>query len=96
MYMVWWESPPVRNMEGDLIDIGRTVAITPNKAKAYPWAEVRRINETCPMEGLKAMCKASPAKPFRFLYMSGSAAVRDPSRKPLIYGDYSVSRVSNR
>lgn len=40
------------------------------------------------------MYDAGPAKPFRFLYMSGSNSQRDPAKKPWLLGDYSVMRVS--
>lgn len=40
------------------------------------------------------MCQAGPAKPFRFLYMSGAGAERDQSKKPKVMPEYSLLRVS--
>jgi hypothetical protein len=33
------------------------------------------------------------AKPFRFLYISGSNTIRDQNKKPLFMGDYILVRV---
>jgi hypothetical protein len=41
------------------------------------------------------MHKAGPSKPFRFIYLSGVSATRDPTQKPLLFGSYSVMRVGN-
>ncbi len=72
----------------------RTVAITPTKAKTMNSADVKRICHDFTMAGLNAIWEAGPAKPFRFLYMSGNNAVRDPAKRPMILGDYCVMRVS--
>lgn len=72
----------------------RTVAVTPTKAQSMDPAQVKRVCHDYTMAGLKAMHEAGPAKPFRFLYMSGNNAVRDPARRPRILGDYCVMRVS--
>ena len=46
------------------------------------------------MAGIEVMCQAGPAKPFRFLYMSGAGAERDQSKKPKVMPEYSLLRVS--
>ena len=43
---------------------------------------MKRICQDFTMAGLQAMFEAGPAKPFRFMYMSGTAATRDPNQKP--------------
>ena len=68
--------------------------MTPGKARAMNPADVKRICHDFAMAGLNAIWEAGPAKPFRFLYMSGSNAVRDPAKRPRILGDYCVMRVS--
>ncbi|KAK7977273.1 hypothetical protein PG988_004763 [Apiospora saccharicola] len=61
---------------------GETVAVTPSKSKAMEFAEVKRICHDFTMAGMQAIYEAGPAKPFRFLYMSGTATNRDPNQKP--------------
>jgi hypothetical protein len=69
--------------------------VTPTKAQSMDPVEVKRVCHDYTMAGLSAMYEAGPAKPFRFLYMSGNNAVRDPAKKPRILGDYCVMRVSS-
>ncbi|KAI0161296.1 NAD(P)-binding protein [Xylariaceae sp. FL1272] len=69
-----------------------TVAITPSKSKAYEFSEVKRICQTSTMNGLNAIQEAGPAKPFRFLYMSGAAAERDQTKTPSYSPQYSLMR----
>ncbi|KAK8133681.1 hypothetical protein PG984_005693 [Apiospora sp. TS-2023a] len=59
-----------------------TVAVTPSKSKAMEFAEVKRICQDFTMAGMQAMYEAGPARPFRFIYMSGTATNRDPNQKP--------------
>ncbi|KAJ7698515.1 putative nucleoside-diphosphate-sugar epimerase [Mycena olivaceomarginata] len=54
-----------------------TVAITPSKSKRLPFEEVTR---------------AGVGRPFRFLYMSGTAAERDQSKTPSWMPEYSLMR----
>lgn len=72
----------------------RTVAITPSKSKTYDFEEVRRICQTSPIACLRSMHEAGPAAPFRFLYMSGAAAERDPTKTPTFMPQYGLMRVS--
>jgi len=37
--------------------------------------------------------QAGPAKPFRFLYMSGSHAERDQTKRPFLMTEYALMRV---
>ncbi|KAK8039460.1 nucleoside-diphosphate-sugar epimerase [Apiospora rasikravindrae] len=59
-----------------------TVAVTPTKSKSMEFAEVKRICQDFTMAGMQAMYEAGPARPFRFMYMSGTAAPRDANQKP--------------
>ena len=74
----------------------RTVAITPSKSRAYDFEEVKRICQTCAVDGLRAVHEAGPAKPFRFIYMSGSASERDQTKTPRFLPQYCLMRVSKR
>ncbi|KAK1831165.1 succinate-semialdehyde dehydrogenase [Podospora conica] len=65
-----------------------TVAVTPTKAQSYAFDEVTRICQTSTLAGIRAMVEAGPARPFRFLYMSGQNAERDQSKKPLLLPAY--------
>ncbi|KAI1812022.1 NAD(P)-binding protein [Poronia punctata] len=79
-----------------------TVAITPMDAKNYTPEQVKQVCQESPLAGLRAIHQAGPArararararaKPFRFLYMSGSAAERDQSKKPKIMAEYMLMR----
>ncbi|KAK7430743.1 hypothetical protein QQZ08_002787 [Neonectria magnoliae] len=69
-----------------------TVAVTPSKSKALDFAEVRRVCQEFPLAGLKAMHEASPARPFRFLYMSGFTAERDQTKTPDFMPQYALMR----
>ncbi|KAJ2989678.1 hypothetical protein NUW58_g3346 [Xylaria curta] len=69
-----------------------TVAITPSKSKTYDFEEVRRICQTSAIAGLRSMHEAGTATPFRFLYMSGAAAERDPNKTPKFMPEYSLMR----
>ncbi|KAI1269381.1 NAD(P)-binding protein [Xylariaceae sp. FL1019] len=69
-----------------------TVAITPSRSKAYEFSEVKRICQTSTVNGLNAMQEAGPAKPFRFLYVSGAAAERDQTKTPSFSPQYSLMR----
>ncbi|RYP16372.1 hypothetical protein DL765_005152 [Monosporascus sp. GIB2] len=69
-----------------------TVGITPTKSRGYDWEVVKRVCHTSTLAGLAAMYEAGPAKPFRFLYMSGSAAERDQTKKPRFMPQYLLLR----
>ncbi|KAL7624649.1 hypothetical protein AAE478_006219 [Parahypoxylon ruwenzoriense] len=69
-----------------------TVAITPTKSRTYDFEEVKRICQTCTLVGMKAIYGSGVSKPFRFLYMSGAAAGRDPTKPPRFQPQYSLMR----
>ncbi|KAK1753748.1 succinate-semialdehyde dehydrogenase [Echria macrotheca] len=71
-----------------------TVSITPTKAHLpfQPWDEVQRVCQKCTLAGFRAMVESSPARPFRFLYMSGDKAERDQTKKPVVYPAYLLLR----
>lgn len=45
------------------------------------------------MTGLETMSQLA-SRPFRFIYVSGSNATRDQSKKPMLMPEYSLLRVS--
>ncbi|CAK5267512.1 unnamed protein product [Mycena citricolor] len=58
-----------------------TVGIIPTKYIEVGPEEAKRISRTSTLVGMQALAEASPSNPFRFLYMSGSGAVRDQTVK---------------
>ncbi|KAJ5611709.1 hypothetical protein N7528_008814 [Penicillium herquei] len=69
-----------------------TVAITPFRAGNFPFAEVKRVCQDCTLAGFKAIYEAGPQRPFRFLYFSAEGTPRDPSKRPMLMGDYQIMR----
>ncbi|MCJ1384882.1 hypothetical protein MMC17_008000 [Xylographa soralifera] len=76
-----------------------TVAITPTKSRAFEFDEVRRVCQEHTLAGLQAMLKAHSEggnhdipRPFRFMYMSGTAAERDQNKTPSYMPQYSLMR----
>jgi hypothetical protein len=70
--------------------------VTPSKLKTMPFEEARKTCLDYTVTGLKTISqlpRGSASKPLRFIYTSGSKAVRDESQKPWILGDYSLMRV---
>ena len=60
------------------------------------WDEVRKICVDYAVNAVDTFSKlprTDKTGPFRFLYISGSNAERDPAKKPWILGDYCVMRV---
>jgi hypothetical protein len=75
------------------------VAIKPSKSRGLEFDEVRRVCHDYTLAGLQAMVEAhgksgSNAAPLRFMYMSGSAAERDPKKVPILMPEYLLMRVS--
>lgn len=70
-----------------------TISITPTKSKMYDFQDVVRVCQTSTMAGLKAIHESNGAKPFRFLYMSGSSVPRDPTERPKMMADYILMRL---
>ncbi|KAI1210782.1 NAD(P)-binding protein [Annulohypoxylon truncatum] len=70
----------------------RTVAITPAKSKMYDFEEVKRVCQTCTLDGFNSIYESGVSKPFRFLYMSGVAAERDQTKTPRFQPQYSLMR----
>jgi hypothetical protein len=69
------------------------VAITPSKSKRLSFEEVTRVCQTSTLAALEALHEAGVGRPFRFLYMSGTAAERDQSKTPSWMPEYSLMRV---
>ncbi|KAF4944935.1 hypothetical protein FSARC_14545 [Fusarium sarcochroum] len=71
------------------------IAITPTRSQAYSWEQVKKV---CLEYAISAAdtCAKLPRDgkhtPLRFLYVSGFNATQDPSKKPWLFGDYSVMR----
>ena len=75
------------------------MAITPSKSRGLDSGEVRRVCQDYTLAGLQAMFEAhgeggSGVTPFRFMYMSGTAAERDQNKTPSFMPRYSLMRVS--
>ncbi|WP_394830007.1 hypothetical protein LVJ94_26220 [Pendulispora rubella] len=71
------------------------IGVTPSHLKKMPWQEVRKICLDYTVAGLAASAqlpRAPASKPFRFLYVSGANAERDPRKKPWVLGDYCLLR----
>ncbi|KAJ4179016.1 hypothetical protein NW755_012754 [Fusarium falciforme] len=71
------------------------IAITPTKSKTFPQDEVRKICHDYPLaaaDTFSNLPRKDKTEPFRFVYVSGSNAERDPAKKPWIMGDYCVMR----
>ncbi|MCJ1437930.1 hypothetical protein MMC27_007317 [Xylographa pallens] len=74
-----------------------TVAITPTKSRFVEFDEVRRVCQEHTLAGLQALLEAHSEgdnipKPFRFMYMSGTAAGRDKDKPPSFMPQYSLMR----
>lgn len=75
----------------------RLVGVLPADLKSMPWDDVRKICLDYTVTGLEVLTdlpRDPGRKPLRFIYTSGTAAVRDPKLKPWVLGDYAVLRVS--
>ncbi|KAF5021923.1 hypothetical protein F66182_6026 [Fusarium sp. NRRL 66182] len=71
------------------------IAITPTKSKTYAWEQVRTICSDYALSAVDTFAKLprdGKSEPVRFVYVSGSGAERDASKKPWIMGDYLVMR----
>ncbi|GAW14980.1 hypothetical protein ANO14919_043880 [Xylariales sp. No.14919] len=72
-----------------------TIAVTPSKSKLVAWEEVCKISRDYAVTAIETISQLRHDRPtsrFRFVYISGVAAERDPSKKPLIMGDYCLMR----
>jgi hypothetical protein len=73
-----------------------TVAVTPGKALFYAWEDVKKICRDHALAGLEAIVEArgdGGALPLRFVYMSGTAAERDPTKSPWLLKEHCLMRV---
>lgn len=76
----------------------RTIALIPSKYRSVPADQAAKICRDYAVYGIEAMSNlpraegSNNSKPFRFVYFSGSVAERDPSKKPLVMGDYLLLR----
>ncbi len=97
-------SPLYRSLILTPLPFIRTVAITPSKARALPFEQVRRVCHDYTLLGLETLFAASKqggreksnnTQPFRFLYMSGAATERDQGKTPRWEPRYCLMRVSH-
>ncbi|KAK5988629.1 hypothetical protein PT974_10115 [Cladobotryum mycophilum] len=72
----------------------RTIAVTPSQLKNTPWEDVVRICKDYTLAGLETIAQLprDGAKPLRFIYISGSNAERDQTKKPFVLADYVLMR----
>jgi hypothetical protein len=74
----------------------RTIAITPSQYRSFPWEQVVKVCRDYALRGVETISQLprdGQGKPFRFVYVSGNNAERDPNKKPMILGDYCLMRV---
>ncbi|KIX02556.1 uncharacterized protein Z518_08497 [Rhinocladiella mackenziei CBS 650.93] len=74
-----------------------TIAIVPSKLKTISWEQACKISRDYAIKGIETISqlpREGKTKPLRFIYMSGSHAERNQSKKPLILGDYRLMRRS--
>jgi hypothetical protein len=60
------------------------------------FAEVKRVCQNCTVAGLNAIKElaAASATPMTFIYMRAEGTTEDLTKKPFLFGDYSIMRVS--
>ncbi|KAL7935970.1 hypothetical protein V8C35DRAFT_296500 [Trichoderma chlorosporum] len=71
------------------------MAVTPSNSRKMSWDEVRKICLDYTVAGLEELAKiprSNATKPLQFVYVSGSNAERDQSKKPWILGEYCLMR----
>lgn len=74
----------------------RTIGIGPSKLNTMSWEEACKISRDYAIAGIEtitALPREGRSKPLRFIYMSGSNAERDQTKKPWILGDFCLMRV---
>ncbi|KAI0967750.1 hypothetical protein F4678DRAFT_474930 [Xylaria arbuscula] len=72
-----------------------TIAVPPSKLKSVTWEEACKISRDYAVTAIETIYQSrreNASSGFRFTYISGSNAERDPSKKPLILGDYCLMR----
>ncbi|KAK4110896.1 hypothetical protein N656DRAFT_790777 [Canariomyces notabilis] len=72
-----------------------TIAITPSQYRSFPWEQVVKVCRDYALRGVETISQLprdGQGKPFRFVYVSGNNAERDPNKKPMILGDYCLMR----
>lgn len=73
--------------------------MTPSQLKTMSFEQASKICRDYAIAGIETIAnlpRNGVRKPLRFIYISGSNAVRPPAQKPWILGDYSVMRVRLR
>ncbi|RCI08057.1 hypothetical protein L249_7861 [Ophiocordyceps polyrhachis-furcata BCC 54312] len=63
--------------------------------RSVSWEQTCKICRDYALTGIKTLARlprSDPSRPLRFVYISGSNAVRDPAKKPWVLGDYCIMR----
>ncbi|PHH75720.1 hypothetical protein CDD82_4315 [Ophiocordyceps australis] len=72
-----------------------TIAVKPLQSISLPWEQTCKVSRDYAVTAIKTLAqlpRSNSVKPLRFIYMSGSNAVRDAAQKPFILGNYSLMR----
>ncbi|CAH0021526.1 unnamed protein product [Clonostachys rhizophaga] len=72
-----------------------TIAISPSKLSTVTWEDACIISRDYAVKGIETITQLprhGKTQPLRFISMSGSNAVRDQTKKPLLMGDYLLMR----
>lgn len=57
--------------------------------------DVARVCQTYAVDGLRILSESSPARPLRYVYLSGMLAERDQTKRPLFAAEYCLMRESS-
>uniref|UniRef100_A0A8H7NJK5 NAD(P)-binding domain-containing protein n=1 Tax=Bionectria ochroleuca TaxID=29856 RepID=A0A8H7NJK5_BIOOC len=71
------------------------IAISPSKLSTFTWEEACIISRDYAVKGIETttqLPRHGKTQPLRFIYMNGSNAVRDHTKKPLLMGNYLLMR----
>ncbi|KAH6658498.1 hypothetical protein BKA67DRAFT_656687 [Truncatella angustata] len=69
-----------------------TIAVTPARTGGVSFEEIKQVCQDYPLIGLRTMRDSGVNRPFRFIYLSGSAAPRDSTKPPPFLSEYLVMR----
>lgn len=57
--------------------------------------DVTRVCQTYAVDGLRVLSESSPARPLRYIYLSGMLSERDQTKRPTFAAEYCLMRVSS-
>lgn len=70
--------------------------MTPSRLKTVSWEDACEICREYAIVSIKTISQLprdTTKGPFKFIYISGHVAERDPAKKPWMLGDYALMRV---